>query len=66
MVQLTVQCVFITYFIVIKETKQKISELLAVEEEKRKVQLTSSKQDNDDLLDTMQGCYAIMMLLQYC
>ena len=43
---------FITCSIIIQDTKQKISELLAVEEEKRKQQ---QHQSNEDTVNTTQG-----------
>ena len=46
------------FFINIQDTKKKISELLAIEEEKRKTQQdpsSSSKVNTDDSVDTTQG-----------
>ena len=46
------------FFINIQDTKQKISKLLAIEEEERKTQQdpsSSSKVNTDDSVDTTQG-----------
>ena len=59
-VGLTVHYVLITCSIIIQDTKQRISELLAVEEEKRKNQ---SQSDNEDTVDTTQGNYAVIISL---
>ena len=59
-VGLTVHCVLITSSIIIQYTKQKISRLLAVEEERRK-NLSSSS--NEDTVDTTQGNYAVIISL---
>ena len=59
-VGLTVRYVLITCSIIIQRTKQKISRLLAVEEEKRKNQSPSS---NEDTIDTTQGNYAVIISL---
>ena len=57
-VGLTVHYVRITCSIIIQRTKQKISELLAVEEERRKNQSSSG---NEDTVDTTQGNYAVII-----
>lgn len=59
-VGLTVYYVLITRSIIIQYIKQKISRLLAFEEEKRKNQLPSS---NEDTVDTTQGNYAVIISL---
>ena len=59
-VGLTVHYVLITYSIIIQDTKQEISRLLAVEEERRKNQ---SPSDNEDTVDTTQGNYAVIISL---
>ena len=59
-VVLTVHYVLITCSIMIQRTKQEISELLAVEEERRKNQ---SPPGNDDTVDTTQGNYAMIISL---
>ena len=59
-VGLTVHYVLITCSIIIQYTKQRISELLAVEEGKRKNQSPSS---NEDIVDTTQGNYAVIKSL---
>ena len=45
----------------VQDTKQKISDLLAVEEEERKTQQelssSSSKEETDESVDTTQGSY---------
>ena len=56
---LTVHYVLITYSIIIQGTKQEISRLLAVEEEKRKNQ----SPNNEDTVDTTQGNYAVIISL---
>ena len=59
-VGMTVHYVLITCSIIIQDTKQKISELLAVEEKKRKQQ---QQQSNEDTVDTTQGNYAVLISL---
>ena len=59
-VGLTVHYVLITCSIIIQDTKEQISELLAVEEERRKNQSPSS---NEDTVDTTQGNYAVIISL---
>ena len=59
-VGLTVHYVLITCFIIIQDTKQQISRLLADEEEKRKQQ---QQQSNEDSVDTTQGNYAVLISL---
>ena len=50
-------------YMYVQDTKQKISDLLAVEEKRRKTQQellsSSSKEENDDSVDTTQGNYVI-------
>ena len=59
-VGLTVHYVLITCSIIIQDTKQEISELLAVEEEERKQQ-----QQHEDSVGTTQGNYAMIISLWY-
>ena len=59
-VGLTVHYVLITCPIIIQNTKQKISRLLAVEEERRKNQSPSS---NEDTVDTTQGNHTVIISL---
>ena len=58
-VELSLYCVLITCSITIQDTKQRISKLVAVEEEKRKTQpyllSSSSEEETDDSVDTTQG-----------
>ena len=58
-VGLTVHYVLITCSIIIQDTKQKISRLLADEEKKRK------QQQHEDSVDTTQGNYAMIISLWY-
>ena len=60
-VGLTVHYVLITCSIIIQDTKQKISELLAVEEKRKQQQ----QQSNEDTVDTTQGNYAMIISLWY-
>ena len=60
-VGLTVHYVLITCSIIIQDTKQNISRLLAAEEKKRKQQ----QQQHEDSVDTTQGNYAMITSLWY-
>ena len=62
-VGLTVHYVLITCSIIIQDTKQEISRLLAVEEKKRKQQ--QQQQQHEDSVDTTQGNYAMIISLWY-
>ena len=63
-IELTVHCLLITCSITTQDTRLRISELLAVEEDKIKTQQQTTEHNTDDSADTTQGDYTVIRAMQ--